>query len=244
VQGVRQGVLICLLGPPSLFCSAPGHHDQPAASLPPSLPPSLFPSSTCSTPTYLTLRRTTTPSMQTLSNFTGTLLIRLREGRCCAPRSTLHNAMPLALTAVAIAFTRCVGRPFRCPGADCLLTRCLVAYHCYYIIHVQALAVACGKLDPNYIPKLGQTSPVFQIGPHPSWGDPTKIATMDPWGHIVTQAFSQYFEKGYDIRPTIAVTKAHIDLPEIKEAIRVGRLKPDGKILTDGGQAFISKVIT
>jgi hypothetical protein len=41
-------------------------------------------------------------------------------------------------------------------------------------------------------------------------------------------------EKGWDIRPTIAVTKAHIDLPECREAIADGRLVPDGKIHGDG----------
>jgi hypothetical protein len=38
------------------------------------------------------------------------------------------------------------------------------------------LAVAAGKLDPNYVPDLRLTSPVFKIGPYPSWSDPKKIA--------------------------------------------------------------------
>ena len=38
--------------------------------------------------------------------------------------------------------------------------------------------------------------------------------------------FIPLFCLGYDIRPTIAITKAHIDLPECKEAIRTGRLVP------------------
>ncbi|KAG5183467.1 GTP cyclohydrolase N terminal-domain-containing protein [Tribonema minus] len=109
--------------------------------------------------------------------------------------------------------------------------------YCIY----KALAVACGKLDPNYLPKLHMTRPVFNIGPFPTWHDRTKIATMDPWGHMVTDVFGAYIRKGYDVRPTIAVTKAHIELPEVKEALRVGRLKPDGKILNAEGQAFVSK---
>lgn len=48
-------------------------------------------------------------------------------------------------------------------------------------------------------------------------------------------------DKGFDIRPTIAVTKAHIDLPETREAIAAGRLKPDGKILLPTGQSVVSK---
>ena len=46
----------------------------------------------------------------------------------------------------------------------------------------------------------------------PSWQDPKKLVTIDPWGHLTTSAFKDYLDKGYDIRPTIAVTKAHIDL--------------------------------
>ena len=37
------------------------------------------------------------------------------------------------------------------------------------------------------------------------------------------------------------MTKAHIDLPECREAIAAGRLKPDGKILLETGQSIVSK---
>jgi len=104
------------------------------------------------------------------------------------------------------------------------------------------LAVAAGKLDPNYVPDLDLTSPVFQIGPYPSWSDPKKIASIDPFGHIVTEAYAPYLKKGFDVRPTIAVTKAHIDLPETREAVAAGRLKPDGVILKESGQSIVSKV--
>jgi hypothetical protein len=53
--------------------------------------------------------------------------------------------------------------------------------------------------------------------------------------------FEPYFKKGYDIRPTIAVTKAHIDFPEIKDAIRVGRVKADGVIVKPDGQTLVTK---
>ena len=35
-----------------------------------------------------------------------------------------------------------------------------------------------------------------------------------------------------DIRPTIAVTKAHVNLPEIMDAMAAGRFKPDNDILS------------
>jgi GTP cyclohydrolase II len=82
---------------------------------------------------------------------------------------------------------------------------------------------------------------VFDIGPFPSWADPRKIASIDPFGHVVTDAYRAYLNKGYDIRPTIAVTKAHIDLPETREAMAAGRLKPDGKVLLETGQSIVSK---
>lgn len=103
------------------------------------------------------------------------------------------------------------------------------------------LAVAANKLDPNYVPNLSLTSPVFQIGPYPSWSDPKKIASIDPFGHLTTQAYGEWLEQGWDIRPTVAVTKAHIDLPEVREALRTGRLKADGKILMESGQSVVAK---
>lgn len=58
---------------------------------------------------------------------------------------------------------------------------------------------------------------------------------------MVTECYGEWLKKGWDIRPTIAVTKAHIDLPECREAIAAGRLKPDGKILMETGQSVVSK---
>jgi GTP cyclohydrolase II len=104
-----------------------------------------------------------------------------------------------------------------------------------------ALAVASGELDPNHIPNLKTTSPTHDFGPFPSWSDPKKIVTIDPYGHLVTSVFEKYFEKGYDIRPTIAVTKAHIDFPETRDALRSGRLTADGRILKADGQSMVTK---
>lgn len=104
-----------------------------------------------------------------------------------------------------------------------------------------ALAVAAGELDPGHIPNLNTTQPTYDFGPFPSWLNPTSLVTIDPWGHLVTSAFALYFKKGYDIRPTIAVTKAHIDFPEVKDAVREGRVKPDGVILKADGQTLVTK---
>lgn len=45
-----------------------------------------------------------------------------------------------------------------------------------------------------------------------------------------------------DIRPTIAITKAHMKLPELENSVRTGRLKPDGKIcLNESGELAVTK---
>lgn len=105
----------------------------------------------------------------------------------------------------------------------------------------RALAVAAGALDPTYRPDFTMTAPSVPLGPFPSWFDPKKIVTIDPFGHIVLKEFRDFYEKGYDIRPTIAVTKAHIQLIELTDAISKGRLVADEKILRSTGHASISK---
>jgi len=104
-----------------------------------------------------------------------------------------------------------------------------------------ALAVAAGELDPYHIPNLNTTAPTDLMDVQPSWVDPKRLVTIDPWGHMVTDVFAAYYKKGYDIRPTIAVTKAHIDFPEIKDAVREKRVVPDGKILKVDGQTLVTK---
>ena len=105
----------------------------------------------------------------------------------------------------------------------------------------RALAVAAGSLDPLHKADLTNTAPTDQIGPHPQWSDPEKIVSLDPYGHLIGQVFAEELAKGFDIRPTIAVTKARINLPELRAAISDGRLKPDGKFLTQNGDATVTK---
>jgi GTP cyclohydrolase II len=105
----------------------------------------------------------------------------------------------------------------------------------------RALAIAAGQLNPIHIPDLTDTAPVEAIGPFPQWADPARIVSLDPWGHLVSEIFAAQLAAGWDIRPTIAVTKAHIDMPELQQAIAAGRLRPDGKILRDNGSARVTK---
>ncbi|MFB2918526.1 MULTISPECIES: GTP cyclohydrolase II [Aerosakkonema] len=106
----------------------------------------------------------------------------------------------------------------------------------------RALAIASGALQPNHRPDLTNTSPVVRIGPHPSWADPDRIISLDPFGAIVGEVYTQFYEQGYDIRPTIAVTKAHINMPELLDEVAKGELQIDGKILKSNGNLVVTKV--
>jgi GTP cyclohydrolase II len=105
----------------------------------------------------------------------------------------------------------------------------------------RALAVAAGALKRDHRADLTNTSPTDIIGPHPQWSDGSKIVSLDPWGGAVADVFREEIAAGLDIRPTIAVTKAHVILPEVIEAVQKGRLKPDGKLLTANGAAMVTK---
>ena len=105
----------------------------------------------------------------------------------------------------------------------------------------RALAVASGALDRDHRPDFTDTAPAAGIGPHPQWADPYKIVSLDPWGHLVSSVFAAQLAAGLDIRPTIAVTRAHINMPELKAAIADGRLKPDGDILQANGDVRVTK---
>jgi GTP cyclohydrolase II len=105
----------------------------------------------------------------------------------------------------------------------------------------RALAVSSGALDPTARPDLKDTEPVVQIGPHPQWADPKRIVSLDPWGHRATLDFRAEIEGGLDIRPTIAVTRARLSLPEIREAIALGRVQEDGAIVHAGGEVSVTK---
>lgn len=83
--------------------------------------------------------------------------------------------------------------------------------------------------DVKDSPDFTNTEPASQIGPFPQWGDPKKIVAMDPYGHLAPWIFKDTIEQEdgrqpsvsrvglnmltegtVDIRPTIAITKAHM----------------------------------
>jgi GTP cyclohydrolase II len=106
----------------------------------------------------------------------------------------------------------------------------------------RALAVSSGALDPIRRPDLTNTHPAVPVGPFPQWSDPARIVALDPWGHLVADTFRSEIAEGIDIRPTIAVTRARLDLPEIRAAIAAKRLVADGDVVHDNGSVSVAKI--
>ncbi|SHO64309.1 GTP cyclohydrolase II [Pseudoxanthobacter soli DSM 19599] len=105
----------------------------------------------------------------------------------------------------------------------------------------RALAVSAGALNPIQRPDYTNTAPVIDIGPYPQWSEPGKIVSLDPWGHMAQSLFADLIAEGIDIRPSIAVTRAHLTLPELEHAMQVGRLKPDGQVMLPSGEISVVK---
>ena len=105
----------------------------------------------------------------------------------------------------------------------------------------RALAISSGALNPLVRPDFTDTAPVVEIGPHAQWSDPGKIVSLDPWGARVAQAFVSEIAGGVDIRPSIAITRARLTLPEIADAVDAGRLKVDGNVLGEGRDVAVTK---
>jgi GTP cyclohydrolase II len=106
----------------------------------------------------------------------------------------------------------------------------------------RALAVAAGNLERGHRADLTDTAPTNAVGPYPQWGEAHRIVSIDPWGASVQQVWAGHLAQGYDIRPTIAVTQAHIHLPEIKQAIAFQRLAIDGDVLLADASASVTKI--
>ncbi|KAJ8108679.1 hypothetical protein ONZ43_g6351 [Nemania bipapillata] len=106
-----------------------------------------------------------------------------------------------------------------------------------------ALALASKQLNVNHRPDFTNTEPAANIGPFPQWSDKKKIVAMDPWGHLAPWLYGDIMQReNVDIRPTIAITKAHMKLPELEESVRTGRLVPDGKVcLNASGELAVTK---
>ncbi len=106
----------------------------------------------------------------------------------------------------------------------------------------RALAVAAGQLARGHRADLTDTAPTDPIGPYAQWGNAERIVSLDPFGASVQQVFAEHLARGADIRPTIAITKARIHLPEVRQALASGQLEPDGRVLHEDASAAVTKI--
>ncbi|MBY0335088.1 MAG: GTP cyclohydrolase II [Acetobacteraceae bacterium] len=105
----------------------------------------------------------------------------------------------------------------------------------------RALAVSSGAMSALQRPDLSNTHPVVEIGPHPQWSEPDRIVSLDPWGHLVGDVFADAIGEGVDVRPSIAVTRARINLPELSALLSAGGLRADGRVMHPGGDVSVVK---
>ncbi|KAF9383062.1 Uracil-regulated protein 1 [Podila verticillata] len=118
----------------------------------------------------------------------------------------------------------------------------LGAYSGSYSIY-RGLAVAMGDLPFDHRPNFENTQPVIEIQQQPQWSDPTKIVSMDPFGHLTSTFYkSEIEDQDLDIRPTIAITRAHMIVPELQEELKNGGLTVDGKVIVnESGELNVHK---
>jgi GTP cyclohydrolase II len=105
----------------------------------------------------------------------------------------------------------------------------------------RALAVSSGTLNPLRRPDLANTEPAVAIGPFAQWAGARTIVSLDPWGHMAAGDFQAEIAEGTDIRPSIAVTRARLEISEIRQAMDAGRLGSDGVVLHAGGAVSVVK---
>jgi GTP cyclohydrolase II len=114
------------------------------------------------------------------------------------------------------------------------------SYSGAYAIY-RALAVATRALARDHRPDLTDTAPAALLGTQPQWADPAKIVSLDPWGHLAGEVFADHIRAGVDVRPTIAITRARIAMPELRVLRADGRLRSDGRVLLDNGEIRVTK---
>src|SRR5271170_401768 len=152
------------------------------------------------------------------------------------PGSLAQGAVPVIWGAPTAALRG----PVVASPAEPLHRNAIGSYSGSYAIY-RALAVATRALARDHRPDLTDTAPVVVVPPRAQWADPAKIVSLDPWGHLVGEAFAGAIAQGIDARPTIAITRAHINMPEILPRFRNSGLKPDGRVLLESGEIRVTK---
>ena len=160
--------------------------------------------------TRITLIPTRFPSV-------GVILTRQFEVQSCAQSDTNRNAMQLVLTKAHIVCTLGLlslqgnltrttfltwewRGPFSISPQQYIRFQRHASFPPYTTTSIFSQTTTHNKHNTTLVKYLENFSPVFPIGPYPSWSDPKKIASIDPFGHVVTEAYANYLDKGYDIR--------------------------------------------
>jgi len=164
------------------------------------------------------------------SNRSGHIRLTSHPGAAAASRFPINWGAPTARERGPVIATANAGSDRNAIGAHG------GAYSLY-----RALAISSGAMSGVTRPDLTDTHPTAAIGPHPQWIEPSRIVSLDPWGHLVAEAFAPEIADGVDIRPTIAVTRARLSLPEISDAIEADRLKIDGEIIRESRDVAVTK---
>lgn len=125
--------------------------------------------------------------------------------------------------------------------SDKLNRNCIGSHSGSYTVY-RALSIASGKFSPLHRPDLKNTQPSVSVAPQPSWSEPNKIISLDPWGADIVNSFGESISNGYNIQPTIAITQAQLLMPELQMAIAEKRLPVDGKFVTASGHVKVTKV--
>ncbi len=124
--------------------------------------------------------------------------------------------------------------------ADSHHRNCIGTHSGSYSVY-RALAVASGALKSDHIPDLTDTRPVVSVGPFDSWKNSQRIISIDPWGAEVDRHFSHLSSSGVHAQPTIAITQAHISIPEIVTLVDNKKIRADGCVIQEDGDCFVTK---
>ncbi|KAF8874702.1 GTP cyclohydrolase N terminal-domain-containing protein [Gymnopilus junonius] len=84
----------------------------------------------------------------------------------------------------------------------------------------RALSIAMGTLSPTHKPDYSHTEPAVSLPPTPPGSTRPKSVFR-----------KEVDEEGLDVRPSIAVTKAHLKMSELDDAARKGDIVLDGTIV-------------
>ncbi len=106
----------------------------------------------------------------------------------------------------------------------------------------RAAAVAAGRIDPQHRPDYTKAVSPLRFRQNSHWSGPNAIASFDPFGHLVPELYPDLIASGYNVRPTIAFTKATLDQVETRLAMANGLLRPDGRVLNDNGTINVTKI--